>query len=161
VKVLVAGIGNVFFGDDGFGPAVADALRAHALPDGVAVIDFGIRGMDLAFALVGELDAAILVDAIARGGPPGTLYLIEPAVENSPIGIETHAMDPARVLRFAAMLGSTPAFVRVVGCEPARFEADDAELAMGLSAAVAGAVAPAAAMVGELVARLAETTCTS
>jgi hydrogenase maturation protease len=78
VKILIAGIGNMFLGDDGFGSAVAQRLCGHPWPSHVTVVDYGIRGMDLAFALTSGIDAAILVDACARGGEPGTLYKIEP-----------------------------------------------------------------------------------
>ena len=159
MKILVAGIGNVFLGDDGFGPAVAGVLAARAWPDGVAIRDFGIRGMDLALALTSGIDAAILVDATARGGAPGTLYVIEPsAIAEAPIQIETHALDPARVLRFAGELGEVPRWMRVVGCEPQQLGGDDDDdVSVGLSDPVARAVAAAA----ELVARLVEVACTS
>ena len=160
MKILVAGIGNVFLGDDGFGPAVAEALRARGWPGGVEITDFGIRGMDLAYALTSGIDAAILVDAVARGGAPGTLYLIEPTPGDGPATIETHAMDPARVLRFAASLGPPPPYVRVVGCEPARLD-DDGDVVVGLSTPVAASIDQAAVMVGELVASLTEVACTS
>ncbi|HWO22006.1 MAG TPA: hydrogenase maturation protease [Kofleriaceae bacterium] len=166
MKILVAGIGNVLLGDDGFGPAVIAALRAggpRTRPD-VEIADFGIRGMDLALALTGGVDAAILVDAVARGGAPGTLYVIEPAA-GAPPELLAHAMDPARVLAYAAAIGAPPRVVRVVGCEPARLgdgEGDgDRELLVGLSEPVARAVAPAARLVGDLVAALAEGACTS
>ena len=84
MRVLVAGIGNVFLGDDGFGVEVARRLRGQALGDGVDVADFGIRGVHLAYELAdGRYDAAVLVDAVSRGGAPGTFYAIEPDVETS------------------------------------------------------------------------------
>jgi hydrogenase maturation protease len=161
VKILVAGIGNIFLGDDGFGPAVAGALQGRTWPAdaGVDVVDFGIRGIDLAYALVGDLDAAILVDAVARGGTPGTLYVIEPDAGGAP-SIDTHAMDPVRVLAYATSFGKLPPVLRVVGCEPARLD-DDGDIAVGLSRPVAAAVAPAADMVGTLVGQIVEGTCTS
>jgi len=157
VKILVAGIGNVFLGDDGFGPAVIERMGT-ALGDDVEVADFGIRGMDLAFALTSGIDAAILVDATARGGAPGTLYTIEPIVGGGTPEIQTHAMDPARVLAFAASIGNPPAYVRVVGVEPARLASDDDDIAVGLSAEVDGAIDSAIAIVRELVE---EARCTS
>ncbi len=160
MRILVAGIGNIFLGDDGFGPAVADVLATTAWPNGVEISDFGIRGMDLAFALTSGIDAAILVDAVARGGEPGTLYMIEPDENLAAAGVEAHSMDPARVLGFARSLGELPGYVRVVGCEPERLD-DDGDIAPGLSAAVAAAIEPATAMVRELVATLTEMTCTS
>jgi hydrogenase maturation protease len=170
VRILVAGIGNVLLGDDGFGPAVIAALRAERSSErtgsrelggaAVELADFGIRGMDLALALTGGVDAAILVDAVARGGAPGTLYVIEPTA-GAPPELQSHAMDPARVLAFAAAIGEPPRVVRVIGCEPARTGDDDGELLVGLSEPVARAVAPATRLVGDLVAELAEGACTS
>ena len=93
-RVLVAGIGNVFLGDDGFGVALAGRLARHALPPGVDVADFGIRGMDLAYALGDGYDAAVLLDAAPRGEPPGTLSVIEPEIEEGEVPIDAHGMDP-------------------------------------------------------------------
>src|SRR4051812_2799393 len=117
-RVLVAGIGNVFLGDDGFGVAVAEQLSAHEWPDGVHVEDFGIRGMDLAYALAGY-DVAILVDAVPRDGAPGTLYVIEPAPDAGEVGFDAHGMDPVTVLALARTLGGPLPRGLVVGCEPA------------------------------------------
>jgi hydrogenase maturation protease len=166
VRILVAGIGNVFLGDDGFGPAVASALGEQSWPAHVEVADFGVRGFDLAFALTSGLDAAVLVDAVARGGAPGTLYNVEPdtcggAARSAGAGsFDAHAMDPVRVLALAASLGELPRLVRVVGCEPARLGEEDGDISVGLSEQVAGAIAPAVAMIAELVAEL-EARCTS
>jgi hydrogenase maturation protease len=146
VKILVAGIGNIFLGDDGFGCAVAAALRG--LPD-VDVRDFGIRGYDLALALTTELDAAILVDACARGDAPGTLYVIEPTLDDTPAQLDNHAIDPVEVLRLARQLGPLPGVLWLVGCEPAQLEGE-------LSEIVLAQIAPAASLVRELVSR-----CTS
>lgn len=160
MRILVAGIGNIFLGDDGFGSAVAAKLREQTWPAHVEVVDYGIRGMDLAFALTSGVDAAILVDAYARGGTPGTLYAIEPTGNGAPPEIQTHAMDPARVLAFAATIGTPPRHVRLVGCEPARLGEDDGDIAVGLSEPVTAAIDPAVAMVGALVQEL-EAVCTS
>lgn len=154
-RVLVAGIGNVFLGDDGFGVAVARLLlQERRLPPGVDVADFGIRGLDLAYALQERYDAAILVDACPRGEPPGTLSVIEPQVDqDEAIVLDTHGMDPVKVLRLARALGGVPPRTVVVGCEPAsvvRAERDE-DLAMELSPAVRAAVEPAARLVEELV----------
>src|ERR671917_1618519 len=117
-SVLVAGIGNVFLADDGFGVEVARLLAQRELPPGVKVADFGIRGMDLAYELQEDYDAAILVDAVPRGGEPGTLYVIEPDPAQAEGMLDAHTMDPVRVLGLAKVLGSVPARVLVVGCEP-------------------------------------------
>ena len=155
MKILVAGIGNVFFGDDGFGPAVAEHLRTRTWPAQVDVIDFGIRGMDLAFALTSGIDAAILLDTVERGGVPGTMYMIEPIASAHPPELAAHVLDPARVLALAASLGTPPRVVRLIGCEPARLTGDDDE-PFGLSDPVARAVETAAVMVDALVERLRE-----
>jgi hydrogenase maturation protease len=160
VRILVAGIGNIFLGDDGFGSAVATKLRERQWPAHVEIVDYGIRGMDLAFALTSGVDAAILVDAVARGGPPGTLYKIEPTAGGAAPEIQTHAMDPASVLALATTLGTPPRHLRLVGCEPAQLGADDGDIAVGLSASVTAAIEPAVLMIGELVAEL-EAVCTS
>ena len=155
-RVLVAGIGNIFFGDDGFGVEVVRRLRERRLPDGVAIVDFGIRGLDLTYALVDGYDAAVLVDALPRGGPPGTLYVLEPDVATSDTpSIETHGMEPMKVLRLAnALVGRLPV-LRIVGCEPAPPE-EVGEMAMGLSATVAAAVPEAVRVVETLVTQLQE-----
>jgi hydrogenase maturation protease len=121
-RTLVAGIGNVFFGDDAFGCEVARQLGRLALPRGVSVRDFGIRGVDLAYALLDDCDAAILIDAVQRGGAPGSLYVIEPtlaAPEPSARAWDGHGLTPDQVLRMVCALGGTPPALRVVGCEPA------------------------------------------
>lgn len=154
--VLVAGIGNIFLGDDGFGVEVVARLMGRALPEGVRVADFGIRGLDLAYALTDGCSAAILVDASPRGGLPGTVYILEIGPEHVPAGpaaLETHGMDPLRVLRLADALGGRPARVFVVACEPLTAGDDDGG-ALGLSAPVAAAVDEAADAVLSLVARL-------
>jgi hydrogenase maturation protease len=117
-RILVAGIGNVFLGDDGFGVALADRLARRALPAGVEVVDYGIRGMDLAYALHDGWDAVLLLDATPRGRAPGTLYVIEPALDGLAPGVDAHGMDPAMVLGLAQALGGPLPLVLVVGCEP-------------------------------------------
>jgi hydrogenase maturation protease len=117
-RVLVAGIGNVFLGDDGFGVALAGRLARRELPAGVEVVDYGIRGMDLAYALLEDWTAAILLDATPRGAAPGTLYVIEPDLEAIDVAPEAHGMDPVRVLALAMAMGGTPARTLVLGCEP-------------------------------------------
>jgi hydrogenase maturation protease len=154
LRVLVAGIGNVFLGDDGFGVAVADRLARQALPTGVEVVDFGIRGMDLAYALA-DYDVAILVDATPRGRPPGTLYVIEAEMDTSGVVPEAHGMDPAKVLALARELGPLPQRVLVVGCEPATVpDPDDEDVLAQLSEPVRAAVGAAASEVEALLEEL-------
>jgi hydrogenase maturation protease len=143
-RILVAGIGNVFLGDDGFGVALAGRLARGQPRRGVDIVDFGIRGMDLAYALTGDYAAAILLDATPRGEPPGTLYLIEPEVGEEAV-IETHGMDPVKVLTLARSLGGSPPRTFVVGCEPA--SADEAAV---LSEPVRAALDEAVRMVESL-----------
>jgi hydrogenase maturation protease len=150
VRVLVAGVGNVFFGDDGFGVELSRRLSARPLPDGVQVKDFGIRGMDLTYALLEGWDAAILVDALERGGTPGTLYVLDPEQAAGGPVLDPHGMHPARVLSMAREMGPLPPILRVVGCEPAAAD----EMEMGLSPAVELAVDPACGLVEQLLREL-------
>jgi hydrogenase maturation protease len=150
-RVLVAGIGNVFLGDDGFGVALADRLARRALPAGVEVVDFGIRGMDLAYALQDGYDAALLLDAVPRGAPPGTLCVIEPELDDDQIGFEAHGMDPVRVLATARAMGGLPARTLIVGCEPAvRMRDDDPDVVADLSEPVRAALDEAVRLVESL-----------
>jgi hydrogenase maturation protease len=147
-SILVAGIGNVFLADDGFGVEVARLLAQRELPPGVKVADFGIRGMDLAYELQEDYDAAVLVDAVPRGEAPGTLYVIEPDPERFEPSLDAHAMDPVRVLALARTLGALPPRVLVVGCEPAtRMTLDDEDLTMELSPPVRAATQQAVELV--------------
>ena len=157
-RVLVAGIGNVFLGDDGFGVEVARRLADRPLAPGVEVSDFGIRGMDLVYALGEDYDAAVFVDAVPRGGEPGTVYVIEPEIDEDTVSLDTHGMDPVRVLRLARELGPIPQRVLVVGCEPlTRLSGDTAEELVGeLSEPVAAAVEAAVELVESLVTELVE-----
>ncbi len=161
-RILIAGIGNIFLGDDAFGSEVARRLAARTMPDSVRVVDFGIRGLDLAYALLDGHDAAILVDATPRGGTPGTLYVIEPDAgearepEDSDLLIQTHGMDPVKVLRLAAALGGHTGRVILVGCEPATIGTDE-DPVMGLSAPVEAAVNLAIGLIDSLVAELLDT----
>jgi hydrogenase maturation protease len=151
-RVLVAGVGNVFLGDDGFGVEVARRLAAEGLP-GVEVEDFGIRGLHLAFRLLDPPALLVVADAVARGGPAGTLYVLEPdpPVDGDPAAGAAEATDghgmhlPAVLAAARAMGAAPPRAVRIVGCEPA-----DLGERMGLSAAVAAAVEPAVALVRSL-----------
>lgn len=154
-RVLVAGIGNLFLGDDGFGCAVAQALADEPLPDGVEVEDYGVRGLDLAYALA-SYHAAVLVDAVPLDDAPGTVALIEPHLEEeAPAEIETHGMDPVRVLRLASELGGLPERVLVVGCRPERvLPPDSDEVSVELSPSVRAAVEEAVRLVRSLVSEL-------
>jgi hydrogenase maturation protease len=155
--ILVAGIGNVFLGDDGFGVEVARLLAEIPLPDSVRVVDFGIRGMDLAFALGDGYSAIILVDCAPRGEPPGTLSLIEPSIKpDGHAELETHRMDPVKALRFAATLGAPAIPTFLVACEPASAIPDAAceDVVVDLSPPVQEAVPRAVEMVEALIARL-------
>jgi len=157
-RILVAGVGNIFLGDDGFGVEVALALSKRQLPETVSVKDFGIRGFDLAYALLDPWDAVIIVDALPRGQAAGTLYVVEPdlAAASAETAINPHGMDPVRVLNLAASQGTISAQVLVLGCEPQDF-GDELEGRMGLSAPVQAAVEDAAKVVLELAARIATT----
>jgi hydrogenase maturation protease len=155
--VLVAGIGNVFLADDGFGVEVSRRLAQRELPAGVKVGEYGIRGMDLAYELQEDYDAAILIDAVPRGQPPGTLYVIEPELEAAEPVLDAHAMDPVRVLLLAQTLGTLPSRVLVVGCEPeSELALDDQELVMGLSPSVSAVVDQAVELVESVLAELLE-----
>jgi hydrogenase maturation protease len=156
LAILVVGVGNVFLGDDGFGVEVIRRLAQRELASRVRLMDAGIRGVDLAYALL-ECRAAVLIDVVQRGGPPGTLYLIEPDVgepsaeDPSSLYLDTHAMEPAKVLRFVRAMGGCVQVLRVVGCEPSQFGDGST---FGLSAPVLGAVDEAAAMVERIVGQL-------
>jgi hydrogenase maturation protease len=154
-RVLVAGIGNIFLGDDAFGVEVVQALMHRRLPGQVKVVDFGIRGFDLTYALLDGYDVAILVDAISRGEKPGTLYVIEPDLnelddlDEQEMMIETHAMNPMKVLCMVQSMGGEFKRVLVVGCEPETFGGEEGS--MGLSEPVQAAVAEAIKMIESLV----------
>jgi hydrogenase maturation protease len=158
-RVLVAGIGNIFFGDDGFGVEVANRLLGRWLPPGIEVADFGIRGMDLAYALGRAYHAAILVDAVPLGKAPGTIYVIEPEVYQGKVsGVDPHRMDPLTVLGLARRLGRVPEHLLIVGCEPGAIDdgEDSDQISMTLSAPVAAAVDEAVEMITEMASRLLE-----
>lgn len=147
MRVLVAGIGNVFFGDDGFGCEVAQVLAREPQAPGVKVEDFGIRGLHLAYELLAGYDRALLIDAAPRGQAPGTLYVIEPEDEAGAEPPDAHRMDVQNVFAFLRLLGGAPPPLTLVGCEPAALVPE-----MGLSPAVERAVEPAAALVRRLLA---------
>lgn len=152
-RILVAGIGNIFLGDDGFGVEVVRRLAARALPTTVRVADFGIRGFDLAYALQDGYETTILVDAYPHGQPPGTVCLVEPDL--SKLGkqeqavVETHGMNPLNVLRMVAAMNGNLKRVLLVGCEPATFGGEEG--VMGLSEPVEAAVDEAVRLVTTVV----------
>jgi hydrogenase maturation protease len=149
-RVLVAGIGNIFFGDDGFGVEVAGKLARERLPEDVRVADFGTRGLHLAYELLDRsYDEVIFVDALSRDGTAGSVVLFEPTDEEiAAAPPDPHAMTPPTVLALLRTLGGQPPRVMVVGCEPASIEPG-----IGLSPVVAEAVEPAVRAIVELVQR--------
>jgi hydrogenase maturation protease len=155
LRILVAGIGNVFMGDDGFGVEVVSRLARSKLPAGVIVQDFGIRGMDLAYALAGH-DVAILVDAMPRGGAPGSLYLVEPELDDQDAVPDAHGMDPVTVLALARELGDPLPRVLVVGCEPSQVLTLEDDVVAELSAPVRAVIDDAVRMLERLLDDLVE-----
>jgi hydrogenase maturation protease len=150
-RVLIAGIGNVFLGDDGFGVEVLHHLDAGCLPEDVAAMDYGIRGVHLAYDLLdGVVETLIMVDALPTGQPPGTVSLLEVDDEAlaelpaEPIPVDSHAMHPEAVLAALHALGGHLDRVLLVGCEPQTLEPG-----IGLSAPIAAAVQPALELVLE------------
>ena len=144
-RVLVAGVGNIFCGDDGFGVEVVRRLAAQTLPAGVQVVDFGLRSRDLAYELLDRADwTTILVDAMPRGGTPGTVYLVEPDTESVELRspADGHSASPDAIIGLLRALGGSPGRLLVVGCEPAQL--DDG---IGLSDPVAAAVNEAIALI--------------
>jgi hydrogenase maturation protease len=160
-RILVAGVGNIFLGDDGFGVEVVRRMLAEPppgglgpLPEGVEVADFGIRGVHLAYQLLDGYDAAVIVDALPGGGEPGTLYVVEPTAGAKPSTevalMDAHGMEPHAVLALLDTLGGSVGKVLVVGCEPASVDE-----AIGLSPAVEGAIPGAIGLVHEVVGEIA------
>jgi hydrogenase maturation protease len=160
-RLLIAGVGNIFLGDDGFGVEVARRLAAADLPDWAQAVDYGIRGMHLAYDLANGYESAILVDATPRGGEPGTIYVIEPDL-TGPVAAEdagqaenpifnAHGMQPDVVLGMLGMLDAGSRQVLVVGCEPA-----SVDYGIGLSQPVADAVDEAVRVVHDLISAAAE-----
>jgi hydrogenase maturation protease len=141
-SVLIAGVGNAWLRDDGFGGEVARRLQATELPTGCSVMDAGTGGLDLAYEVMRGYDALVIVDVSQQGGQPGTLYVMEPDEESVPGAIEDgeainpHGMDPATMLRFVKSAGAWPGRVVVIACEPAEVQ----EMGWGLSEPVNAAV---------------------
>ncbi len=156
--ILIAGIGNIFLGDDGFGVEVVRRLAGRKLPEAVRVTDFGIRGFDLAYALQDGYATTILVDACPRGHAPGTLYVIEPDLKtlDDPAApqatIEAHAMNPVSVLRMARAMNIEVKNILLVGCEPETLGGEQGQ--MGLSATVEAAIDEAVNMIESLIGKL-------
>ncbi len=154
-RILIAGIGNIFLGDDGFGCEVARRLADGPMPDSVAVVDYGIRGFDLAYALLDGYEVTVFIDATPRGGEPGTLYTIEPdliEVDNPDaegMMVETHGMNPMKVLGMVKSMGGEFKRIYLVGCEPAPLQSEDGH--MGLSEPVEAAVDEAVKVIESLV----------
>jgi len=158
-RILIAGIGNIFLADDGFGVEVVKRLAGRELPDGVEVRDFGIKGLDLAYALMEDYETVIFVDALPRGEKPGTVYIIEPEIEEEgDAAIDTHGMDPVKVIRFARALGAKPVRTLVVGCEPQVILTGENydDMLMELSEPVQAAVDEAVKLVESLVEEISE-----
>jgi hydrogenase maturation protease len=158
-RILIACIGNIFLGDDAFGVEVAKRLALRPWPAEVRVTDFGIRGFDLALALLDDFEAVILVDTTRRGGRPGTLYLLEhEMVQASAIAdplrtVDPHGMDPLKVLRLVESLGGRVRRLLVVGCEPAEVGTEQ-DMEMGLSDQVRAALDEAVSLIESVVERL-------
>lgn len=155
-QILVAGVGNAWLGDDGFGGVVIKRLEQRKLPSGVQVMDFGSGGLDLAYEVMRGYHALLLIDISEQGGEPGTLYVLEPDPDEIEGGIEDgevlnpHGMDPATVLRFVKAVHGWPGKVVVVACEPADVE----DIAMELSPKVEAVVEEAVDLVLEQIAAL-------
>ena len=157
-RILIAGIGNIFLGDDAFGCEVVRRLAGRTWDEGVRVVDFGIRGFDLAYALMDGYEVTIFVDATPRGGEPGTLYTIEPDLEElagldpQAMMVETHGMNPLKVLAMVKAMGGGFKRILLVGCEPETFGPEEGQ--MGLSQAVENAVDEAVRIVESLVEKI-------
>lgn len=151
MRILVAGIGNIFMGDDAFGCEVARKLAARQLPDDVHLVDYGIRGLDLMYALLENPELTIFIDATQQGGAPGTLYVIEPDLNQagSSEAMDAHTMDPVRVLQAARTMGASLGRIVLVGCEPADLGGEQGR--MGLTPPVAAALDEAVDMVENLI----------
>jgi hydrogenase maturation protease len=148
-RVLIAGVGNIFLGDDGFGVEVARRLVHEMWSTDVSVADFGIRGVHLAYELIAGYDLVIIVDTVSRGAAPGTTYVIEPDLEDARCGSvsDSHDMVLDNVFAMVRTLeGDMPPRVLIVGCEPADFGEK-----IGLSEPVSRAIPDAIRAVREIV----------
>src|ERR1051326_224399 len=133
-RILVAGIGNIFLGDDGFGCEVVRQLAPRTVPPQVTVKDFGIRSYDLAYALIEDYDTIILVDAMRRGDAPGTTYHLQIDLSSlaklDPATLDGHPINPVAALQMAQTVGLVTAKIYLVGCEPAILESEDGQLSL-------------------------------
>ncbi len=154
-RILIACIGNIFLGDDAFGVEVAKRLSQTQLPPGVRLVDFGIRGLELAYALADGYQAAILVDAAPRGNAPGTLYIMELDHDSAPAATLTNAHDltPGKVLKLTASLGKPTERMVLVGCEPEPLKETE-PMRMELSPPVRRAVDESIPLIVQLASRL-------
>ncbi|MBK1784953.1 hydrogenase maturation protease [Prauserella cavernicola] len=153
-RVLVAGIGNIFLRDDGFGGKVIERLREEELPEWVELADYGISGVHLAYDLLGGYDLTVLVDATPQGCEPGTVFLIEVSADRpAPHSLDAHGMQPDAVLGLLDLLGGDAGRLVVVGCEPA-----DTGDGIGLTEPVAAAVDEAVRLVCDLARQHEDTT---
>lgn len=153
--ILVAGVGNIFHGDDAFGVILAQEMENRPQTEGVVVSDFGTRSYDLAFAMLDGFETVILVDAVHRGGAPGTVYLLDPEIDAVEAGrsvVGGHGMTPQTVLGILEAFGGFGGAIYVVGCEPASLESEDGKI--GLSEPVQAAVPVAISMIDDLVERI-------
>ncbi|MEO8191271.1 MAG: hydrogenase maturation protease [Acidobacteriota bacterium] len=148
-RALIAGFGNLLLGDDGFGVEVVRRLAEQPLPGGAEIVEVGIGGMELVYELMNGCGRLVIVDAVRRGHPPGTLYVFQPSeADTTPgpeQGIDPHFAEPTRAMKVAKKLGYLPSDVTIVGCEPLCCDLD-----LTLSPAVRAAVGPAAERVREL-----------
>lgn len=147
-QALVAGVGNIFLSDDGFGSEVARRLQREPLPARVRVVDYGIRGVHLAYDLLDGYDTLVIVDTIGHGDHAGDVTVLD--VDPSGLGagwLDAHALDPAAVLATVASLGGTIPRTFVVGCRP-----ETVDEGMGLSTPVAAAVDTAIDEIADLLA---------
>ncbi|HTH90029.1 hydrogenase maturation protease [Mycobacterium sp.] len=152
-RILVAGIGNIFLGDDGFGPEVMRHVPHRLAGPRVELVDYGIRGMHLAYDLLDGCEALVLVDTIPSRGAPGTIHVFEADHESltATAGLDAHAMDPGAVFASLKALGGTPPYTVVIGCEAANVDEG-----IGLSDEVAAAVPEAVQALEDVISRLLE-----
>jgi len=153
MRILIAGIGNIFFGDDGFGVEVVRQLQGQRLPSGAQAVDYGIRSYDLAYGITDGYDAVIFVDATPRGGKPGTLYVMELDLSNLPDADDApfngHSLNPVAVLQMVRSCGAKVGRMYLVGCEPATLDCEEGLI--GLSPEVSAVIGQAQEMILSLV----------